>query len=147
MKEYTKEELDLIEKFLREQCNGDKLPLRVVKEHRGKLITKNLKEKYLGKFITVRLDNNQVFTGVVDDICFYTEQKLRISSYYYVLFTSTLPEYRFVNSKSYYNLYLNMDNQDLIQVISQGEFDQYIYIRFSSYQSRIIIKNRRQILL
>lgn len=82
--EYTREELDFIEKFI-DSCDGTGDVRRKIQYHRDKILEEELKEKYLEKFVRVedKTDTSWIFIGHVFGIS-VRHPYLSISSKYYI---------------------------------------------------------------
>ncbi len=126
MEEYTKEELDFIEGFIK-PCDNTGSVRNRIQYYRDKLQEKDLIEKYLGKFVKVEDKNNtsKIFIGLVSRI-YVSSPNLTISSKYYILEKNgPCGECVFKNRKDTES-HTFYASKTTITEITQEEFDEYL---------------------
>ena len=124
--EYTKEELDFVEEFIK-SCDNTGSVRNRIQYYRDKLQEKDLIEKYLGKFVRVedKTDTSKTFIGLVSRI-YASFPNLTISSKYYILEKNGLfGECIFKNRKDTES-HTFTASQTTITEITQEEFDEYL---------------------
>jgi hypothetical protein len=126
MEEYTREELDFIEGFIK-PCDNTGSVRNRIQYYRDKLQEKDLIEKYLGKFVKVedKTDTPKIFIGLVSRI-YVSSPNLTISSKYYILEKNgPCGECVFKNRKDTES-HTFYASKTTITEITQEEFDEYL---------------------
>ena len=124
--EYTREELDFIEAFIK-PCDNTGSVRNRIQYYRDRLQEKDLIEKYLGKFVRVKdkTDTSKTFIGLISRI-YVSSPNLTISSKYYILEKNgPCGECVFKNRKDTES-HTFIASQTTITEITQEEFDEYI---------------------
>lgn len=124
--EYTREELDFIEEFIK-PCDNTGSVRNRIQYYRDKLQEKDLIEKYLGKFVRVKdkTDTSKTFIGLVSGI-YVSYPNLTISSKYYILEKNgPYGECVFKNRKNTES-HTFIASQTTITEITQEGFDEYL---------------------
>lgn len=126
MEEYTREELDFIEEFIK-PCDNTGSVRNRIQHYRDKLQEKDLIKKYLGKFVMVKdkTDTSKIFIGLISRI-YVCSPNLTISSKYYILEKNgPCGECIFKNRKDTES-HTFTASQTTITEITQEEFDEYL---------------------
>jgi hypothetical protein len=125
--EYTKEELDFIEEFIKPCDTGSCLSR--IQFYRDKLQRKDLIERYLGKFVRIEYKihtDTKIFTGLISGIE-VSSPKTTIYSKYYMIESSSWGKGRdciFKNLNEAESI--TFSTQTTITEITQEEFDEYL---------------------